>query len=56
MTAPARFKQSDLQRAMKAAKGAGFENPRVILRPNGEIEIICTNQKPANDHEEIELL
>ena len=52
MTAPARFKQSDLQRAMKAAKCAGFDHPRVILRPNGEIEIICTNQKPANDEEE----
>ena len=52
MTAPARFSQADLQRAMKAAKRAGFESPRVILRPNGEMEIICSNRKPANDEEE----
>jgi len=53
MTAPARFKQSDLQRAMKAAKCAGFDHPRVILRPNGEIEIICDAPRPANDQEEV---
>ncbi|GAO78689.1 hypothetical protein [Sphingopyxis sp. C-1] len=56
MTAPARFKQSDLQRAMKAAKCAGFDHPRVILRPNGEIEIICGNTEPANDREKIKLV
>lgn len=56
MTAPARFKQSDVMRAMKAAKKSGYPSPRVILRPNGEIEIICDAPRPANDSEEIELL
>lgn len=46
----------DVQRAIRAAKKEGYAAPRVILRPNGEIEIICANAKPANDQEEIELL
>jgi hypothetical protein len=52
VTAPVRFTQADVRRALKAAKEAGFETPRVILRPNGEIEIIGTSQTPANDDEE----
>lgn len=50
MTRPARFTQSDIKRAMSAARQAGFNSPRVILRPTGEIEIITGQQpKPAND-------
>lgn len=55
MTAPARFKQIDVERAMKAARKAGFRCPRVVLRPNGEIEIIG-DTPPANDPKDIELL
>lgn len=55
MTAPARFTQSDVQRAIRAAKKEGEVAPRVILRPNGEIEIICGAPKPANDEEEFDL-
>ena len=56
MTAPARFRQGDVQKAIKAAIKAGEASPRVILRPNGEIEIICGSPKPANDQKDIELL
>lgn len=52
MTAPVRFTQADVRRALKGAVDAGFEAPRVILRPSGEIEIIGTNKAPANDDEE----
>jgi hypothetical protein len=52
VTAPVRFTQADVRRALKAAKEAGYSAPRVILRPNGEIEIIGSNQAPANDDEE----
>lgn len=55
MTAPARFRQADVQKAIRAAKLEGEQYPRVILRPNGEIEIICGGQKPANDEEEFDL-
>lgn len=55
MTAPARFTQNDVQRAIRAAKKEGYTAPRVILRPNGEIEVVCNNQKPANDEEDFDL-
>lgn len=47
MTAPARFRQSDIARALKAAKGCGFEEVRVRIDAGGQIEIIVG--KAAND-------
>lgn len=55
MTARARFSQAEVQKAIRAAKKEGEQYPRVILRPNGEIEIICGSPKPANDEEDFDL-
>lgn len=55
MTKPARFTQADLERAMKAARRSGYADPRVILRPNGEIEIVTRAATPANDEEDFDL-
>lgn len=55
MTARARFSQADVRKAIRAAKKEGELAPRVILRPNGEIEIICGKTPPANDEEEFDL-
>ena len=40
MSQRARFQQADVTRLLKAAKSAGYENARVIVRTNGEIELI----------------
>lgn len=47
MTAQARFKQSDIARALKAAKSCGYQEVKVRLAPDGQIEIIVG--KAAND-------
>lgn len=47
MTAPARFRQVDLQRALRAAKSCGYEEVRVKIDASGQIEVIVG--KAAND-------
>jgi hypothetical protein len=47
VTAPARFRQSDVTRALKAAKSAGFGDVRVRIGADGQIEVIVG--KAAND-------
>lgn len=47
MTAPARFRQSDLSRALRAAKSCGFDDVRVKIDASGQIEVIVG--KAAND-------
>lgn len=47
MTAPARFKQTDVERVLKAAKNCGFEDIRVRIDLSGRIEAIVGNA--AND-------
>jgi hypothetical protein len=37
---PARFKQSDVMRALKGARAAGFESPRIEIEPNGKIVVL----------------
>ena len=49
MTAPARFRQADLKRALKVAQESGYETARVRFRANGEMEVIVS--KSANDEE-----
>lgn len=39
MTAAARIRQSDLTRALKAAKAAGFEDVRVDITPTGTLSV-----------------
>lgn len=37
MTAPARFTQTDIARALKGARKAGFSAIRVVIEPSGNI-------------------
>jgi len=43
---PAKFTQSDVTRAIKAARAAGLESPRVEIAPDGTI-IIGGSQQSA---------
>lgn len=47
MTAHARFKQSDITKALKAAKAAGFDSPVIRIAVDGKIEILTG--RAAND-------
>jgi hypothetical protein len=47
VTAPARFRQSDLARALKAAKSVGYDDVRVRIDASGLMEVIVG--KAAND-------
>lgn len=47
MTAPARFKQADLTRALKAAKAAGEKVQRFEIDAHGRI--VVYTDKAAND-------
>lgn len=40
MTDRARFRQADVTRALKGAVAAGFVEPRLILHPDGTIELV----------------
>lgn len=53
MTAPARFRQADLKRALKAARESGYDDVRVKIGAGGEMEVIVG--KAANDEEPEEL-
>lgn len=39
MTAPARFRQSDVTRAIRSAKDAGVRLSKILILPNGGIEM-----------------
>lgn len=47
MTAPARFSQRDLRRAVKAVEGLGYEEVRVSIDLQGRLEV--TVRKHMND-------
>lgn len=53
MTAQARFRKADLQRALSAAKACGFEEVRVRIGVDGGLEVIVGNA--ANDSSPVEL-
>lgn len=40
MTAPARIRQHDIERACKAVKNAGFDGARILIDQQGRLEII----------------
>lgn len=54
MTAPARFKQADLRRAVKAVEGMGFQEIRVCIGPDGKIEVIVRKAVADDDAEELD--
>lgn len=49
MTTPARFRQSDVTRALKACEAAGLSDAKVVLEPDGKITIMTG--RFANDDE-----
>lgn len=49
MTAPARFKQSDVTKAMRGARLAGFTSVRVKIDPEGNLDIIANDTAVADD-------
>lgn len=54
MTAVARFRQIDIQRALNAARRAGYEEVRVRIDAAGQIEIIAgkgASESAGNDFE-----
>lgn len=42
MTAPAKFTQADIRRAMKAVEQSGYPTARIILDPRGKMEIVIS--------------
>jgi hypothetical protein len=46
MTAPARFKQDDVTRAVKGATAAGMRVGRVEIDPNGRIVVLSESVAP----------
>jgi hypothetical protein len=46
MTAPARVPQSDITRALKAARAAGYARARLEISPGGAI-ILTVSDSPA---------
>lgn len=53
MSAPARFKQADVERVIKAARKCGFADVRVRIDASGQIEAILGTA--ANDAPPVEL-
>lgn len=49
MTARARFSKSDISRAMKAARDAGFWVSGARIEPDGSITILTGERIAAND-------
>jgi hypothetical protein len=53
VTVQARFRQVDIQRALKAARKSGFDDVRVRIGVDGGIEVIVGTA--ANDQPPVEL-
>lgn len=49
MTAPARFTQSDIKRALKATEGLGYEEVRVSIALDGKIEVTVRRNALSDD-------
>lgn len=47
MTAPARFKQDDLTRAVRGAERAGMRVGRVEIAPDGSIVLVSESVAPS---------
>lgn len=51
MTAPVRFRQSDVRRAIKAAEEAGRAVQRVEIDTDGTIRLYFTDEAPVSDYD-----
>lgn len=54
MTAPAKFTQADIKRAIKAVDGLGYEEVRVSIATDGRIEV-TVRKNASNDNAGIDL-
>lgn len=54
MTAPARFSQADIKRAIKAVDGLGYEEVCVSIGPDGRIEV-TVRRNATNDNAGVDL-
>lgn len=52
MTDRARFRQADVTRALKGAVAAGFAEPRLIIHPDGTIELLTGTIGPDAETED----
>lgn len=55
MTAPARFTQADIRRALKATIQAGCKKARIVIDTNGRMEIIMDDAVYIEDEEDFDL-
>jgi hypothetical protein len=53
--APATFRQSDITKAIRAARKAGVENVRVEIAKDGRIVIVTGGAQPVQDDLDREL-
>jgi hypothetical protein len=53
--APSTFRQSDITRAIRAARKAGVENVRVEIAKDGRIVIVTGGAQPVQDDLDREL-
>jgi hypothetical protein len=52
MTAPARFTKADIKRAVSGVLAAGVPVGKVIINPNGQIEVLPADGRKAHDNDE----
>jgi len=49
--APATFRQSDITRAIRAARAAGVDSVRIDITKDGKISIILSGETPKEPNE-----
>jgi hypothetical protein len=51
MTQSARFKQQDVTRLLRAARAAGFETAKIVIEPDGTLNLYAALARPDNSNE-----
>lgn len=52
MTAPARFKQSDVDRIVKSARRGGYASVNIVIDPDGKIVASMSDQVPLDEQDD----